>query len=147
MRAFLLLAVLFPALPDRPNPAPKTAPKTIHEQILGDWEVVKVTIGNGIDSPMNEMRTVRFVAKEIQVFVNGESKPDDGGEYVLDDSKKPIAIDLMVRNGPQMKVEGIIELTGNQLTICFSIGGSRPTSFTSAGDNPQPMLHLKRVKR
>src|SRR5262245_49160706 len=103
MRAILLVASLVIAVPDRPAPTPqKEPPKSLHEQMLGEWLFVKLTLGERIDPGMpNEVRTVRITANEIHVFVNGMARPEEGTAYKLDMTKQPAAIDLM----PKQKID------------------------------------------
>ena len=150
MRAFLLVAILAVAVPDRQDRSPKDTakPRTFPEQILGEWNVEKISIGGGIGAPMkDEVRNVRFTPTEILVVVNGEVRPNDSAAYTLDLSKQPIAIDLMPKNGPEKKLQGILKLEGDVLTICFSMEGTRPADFTMSEKSLQAMMHLKRVKR
>lgn len=147
MRMLFLLALIV-ALPDRPNPTPRETPKSVHEQLLGDWDFVKLSIGGGLEPPMkDEARVLRFGAKEVQVFVNGELKAQDGADYTIDATKAPITFDLTPRNGTGEKVQGILKLEGDTLTLCISIGGNRPVDFASNDKAPQAVMHLKRVKR
>jgi uncharacterized protein (TIGR03067 family) len=147
MRMFVLLAAII-ALPDRPNPTPKEAPKGVHEQLLGDWDFVKLNFGNGADTPAkNETRMLRFGAKEIHVFVNGVMKAEDGADYTIDVTKSPIAFDLTPRNGLSKKVQGILKLEGDTLTLCFAIDDNRPVDFASDAKAQQAVMQLKRVKR
>ncbi len=147
MRAFLLLAVLL-AVPDREDPTPRPKPRTLQEQLLGEWRVEKVAFAGGPDVPGPDMenRTLHFTPTEILVKVNGEPRPADDAGYQLDATKTPVAIDLLSGKGQDKKIEGILKLEGNQLTICFSVDGARPTEFNTATKSIQAVLHLKRIR-
>ena len=150
MRAILLVAALAFVPPDRPDPTPKQAPKTLHDQILGAWRIDKVTIGGGFGAaPMieNEVRTLQFTRTEILVELNGKPQPMDSTGYSIDLSKKPVAIDILPRNGPEKKLEGILKLEAEQLTLCFAAMGPRPAEFNSAGKELVIVMQLKRVKK
>jgi uncharacterized protein (TIGR03067 family) len=140
MRAIVLFAALI-ALPDRPNPHAKEAPKSLGEQILGDWQLLNVSTNGGIDLPLKdaELRTIRFLPKEIQVVVNGVLQPEDGAAYTLDVSRKPAAIEIHPRRGSDQINRGILNLEGDQLTLSFTVGGNQPATMY--------VMHLKRLKR
>jgi len=142
----LLLTTLFIALPDRPNPTPKKeAPPTLHQQILGDWVVVRLTIGEGKDAPIrDDARILRFGPKEIEILINGVAQANETADYTLDTNKTPPSFDLSPRSGKGMKIEGIVKVEGDTLTLCISPGGNRPTTFTTSGNPLQAIMYFKR---
>ncbi len=148
MRA-LLVAALLVAAPDREDPTPKETPKTPAQQILGDWRLLRISIGAGKELPTKdeEERTVQFTPSEILVRLKGELQPNDGAGYTLDTAKSPIAIDLTPKNGGTKQVYGILKIEGDQLTICFSTEGTRPASFAPNPQNQHATMELKRIKR
>lgn len=148
MRAMFLIALLLPALPDRPNPTPQAAPKTFHEQILGDWQVANMVVAGGDAVPAkDEVRIVRITPKTVEVFVNGTPEPDAGGDYTIDTTKSPIHFNLVPRNEPQSKVEAIMKLDADQLVLAMAFRGPRPTDFSTSTKELLLVTYLKRANR
>jgi uncharacterized protein (TIGR03067 family) len=58
--------------------------------------------------------------------------PDPGGTFAIDSSKKPKTIDYTTATGFLM--EGIYELNGDTLKLCFGNPNERPTEFKSKGN-------------
>jgi uncharacterized protein (TIGR03067 family) len=147
----MLMAVVALAVPDREDPSPKKAPPTPQDQILGEWQFEKVLIGGGLAQPDQQKeligRTLQITRTDILVKVNGELRPDDCTAYKIDWSRQPAAIDLMPRKGDDKKVQGILKLEGDRLTLCVCIDGNRPTTFSTDGPGLVMMLQLKRIKR
>ena len=84
MRAILLLAVLA-AVPDREAPTPREKPKSLQEQLLGEWRLENASLeGLPVEAPLPkaEVRTLQFTPTEIVVRVNGESAPWRGRRHV-----------------------------------------------------------------
>ena len=142
MRAFLLIAFLAAAVPDRPDPAPKQATPPA-AQILGDWQVEKMVPAQPLEM---ETSVMTFTPTEILVAVNGARRPEESATYRLDSSKNPAAIDFVPKNGPK-SVPGILKLQGDRLILCFAIEGNRPTAFNPSSQNLTVVLYLKRVKK
>jgi uncharacterized protein (TIGR03067 family) len=149
MHAALLMATFALAAPDRPNPRPMDPPKTLHEQILGDWRLDRLAVGGGLpDQPMKtEDRVIQINRTEILVLVNGQLRQEDGTNYKIDVKANPVTIDITPKNGATATMHGILKLEGEQLVICFSIGGARPTQFATNPNDITALMYLKRVKR
>jgi hypothetical protein len=133
MRAFLMIAVFAIAVPDRPNPSPPTFMPP-HEQILGDWR-----IESGPDDGV--LRVLRFTKSEMLILVNGNGWDNDAfsGPHIIEWDKTPVAYDNL-RN----KNYGILRLDGDQLLLCQSLGGNRPTDFVQEQGH---VLRLSRMKK
>jgi uncharacterized protein (TIGR03067 family) len=71
-------------------------------------------------------------------------------KYKLDTEKHPCAIAMEITEGPAgqgSKADGIIELKGDDLKICYSpMGGKTPTEFASKKDSGLHYFVLKRKK-
>ena len=133
MRAFVIVAVLAIAVPDRPDPTPKQDLPP-QNQILGDWQ-----------DRNNRIHMLRFVGGESVFMVNGQASAGDGltANVFIDWSKNPATIDFMPkqRGGKMM---GILKLDGDQLNIALTTGnGPRPTNLAVAN----LVLHYQRVKK
>ena len=153
MRTLVLIIFALVTLPDRPNPAPKETPKPFHEQLIGEWRLVKGVIGG---EAKGEERTVFvFTKTDIRVRENDRQWDGDGDEdatYTLDETKSPAHIEILPKhkgNDDVRSVPGIIKLDGEKLTLCFSHGGegSRPTDFTSTAGTSNALMILERIKK
>jgi uncharacterized protein (TIGR03067 family) len=148
MRALLILSLLAVAAPDRENPTPKK-PVPPPNQILGEWKLERIMLGGGVPDTAPEIgnKSINITPTELIALENGEARPNDGARYTIDWTKKPVAIDLMPPNGPQKKIEGILKPEGDQLTICFTMDGTRPTEFTTATGKVTALMQLRRIKK
>jgi uncharacterized protein (TIGR03067 family) len=150
MRTLVLIVLALVSLPDRPNPAPKEAPKPLHEQLVGEWRLVKGVIGG---EAKGEKRTVFvFTKTDIRVHENNRQKDVDDATYTLDETKSPTHIGIRPKhqgNDDGRSLPGIIKLDGETLTLCFSDGGegSRPTDFTSTAGTSNVLMILERIKK
>jgi uncharacterized protein (TIGR03067 family) len=70
-------------------------------------------------------------------------KADDEGTFAIDSSKQPKTIDWTASTSALM--EGIYELDGDTLKMCFGNPNERPTDFKSKGD--MVVFTYKRVKK
>jgi uncharacterized protein (TIGR03067 family) len=138
----LLLAGLFagtlPAADDK-----KDKPKD-EETIVGVWKVEKLDDGSGKELPAEEVGKMRLIFSKEGKLVSrqsfgGESK----GEYKLDTSAKPKAIDITESQQPTF---GIYELDGDSLKICVGQNKTRPTDLKPDNKAGHVLLTLKRVK-
>jgi uncharacterized protein (TIGR03067 family) len=70
--------------------------------------------------------------------------------YKLNTKASPVGVDMDIKDGPvkEGKAEGIIELKGDDLKLCYvpMPGGKRPTKFESTKDNGAFYFVLKRSK-
>jgi uncharacterized protein (TIGR03067 family) len=71
-------------------------------------------------------------------------------KYDLDAKKKPIAIKLEIIKGPigeGSKADGIIELNGDDLKLCYaSMGGDAPKTFEAKEGTQVHLFTMKRSK-
>jgi RNA polymerase sigma factor (sigma-70 family) len=139
------------------KPAPeKSEPKKPHskepkganddqEKLRGTWEgLAHKNDGTG----ENPRRGVKLVIAADKITVSGMS---DAGDvelaYRLDPAKKPKAIDLTTgKDFADVCNQGIYELDGDTLQICYGIGGTaeRPTEFCTKPGAAQWLFVLKR---
>jgi uncharacterized protein (TIGR03067 family) len=148
MRAILMFAVLAVAVPDRPGPVPKNE-TSLQEQMLGDWQLEKLLLGN-MDTPdIPQKPMLVFVRGEIHVHENGQRKMQEDTAYILDETKKPVAIDIIPKRHGEKKLEGIVKIEGDLLTLCMEIdgAGNRPTEFRSGPNSKSVLMQLRRVKK
>jgi uncharacterized protein (TIGR03067 family) len=65
----------------------------------------------------------------------------------IDPTKKPKTIDLSSPQGQAMRLsQGIYLLEGDDLKICQSRAGARPTEFKTGAGNATTLMILKRIK-
>jgi uncharacterized protein (TIGR03067 family) len=146
MRAVLLLGVLSIAAPVRPerNYPRAEEPKPLQEQIIGDWQLVKLAHGTPrMEHAINHNMVLRITPSETVFIVNGQPSQADGltANYSIDWARNPIAIDFMPKQRGG-KMPGILKLDGDTLIMGLTTGGDvRPADFASA----QMLGHYKRV--
>jgi uncharacterized protein (TIGR03067 family) len=130
----------------------KDAAKADREKMQGTWETVKAEIG-GMPLPDDVVRNLKIVIKGNMMTVVGVPEiiqQYSEGTYVLDPSTKPKSIDFKVLKGDKKgdDPEGIYELNGDDLRLCFQlVGKDRPTEFVTKEGQNRGMLVLKREKK
>lgn len=110
------------------------------EAILGIWEVVALEAGGRPESDKN-YRWTTFVFSRDKLILREGFNPPLEFTYHLDPSTTPKAIDLTIRGHT---ARGIYKLEGDELLLCISMGGPRPTNFTTRGRNDTEMFTLRR---
>jgi uncharacterized protein (TIGR03067 family) len=143
MRAFLLIAALAVAVPDRPNPTPQHVQPSPQEQLIGDWRFVSHE--KDVEPPANAPAQIfRILATESVWIEQGAPMEENGftGKITIDGTKNPIAIDLISKNG-RYTLRGIIRLDGDRMTMAWSYTNNRPTDFTGYPD----VHYFRRVKK
>jgi uncharacterized protein (TIGR03067 family) len=153
MRAVLMIAVLAVAVPDRQDPNTKDT-KPLPEQMLGEWRMVKaVSGGNAENGDKIDGTTLIVKDKTMEIKEAQRGGHVENVAFTLDETKKPVAIDLMPQRGPgngRETVVGIIKIDGDILTLCFGRGGGggkRPTEFLSPPGSDVSILEFKRVNK
>ncbi|MCS7022279.1 MAG: TIGR03067 domain-containing protein [Gemmataceae bacterium] len=124
------------ALPGRSQPPPSSDA----EALLGIWEVVALEAGGRPESDKN-YRWTTFVFTRDKLTLREGFNPPVEFAYTLDPTTLPKTIDLTVRGHT---ARGIYKLEGDELVLCISMGGPRPTAFTSRGRNDTEMFTLRR---
>jgi uncharacterized protein (TIGR03067 family) len=130
----------------------KDAVKADREKMQGTWLTVKAEIG-GMPLPDDVTSNLKIVIKGNMMTVVGvpEIIQQYGeGTFVLDPSTKPKSIDFKVLKGDKKddNPEGIYELNGDDLRLCFQlVGKDRPTEFVTKEGQNRGMLVLKREKK
>ena len=125
-------------------PAPKKVDEPPPAKLDGEWVVE--SFEGPKDGPPGTV-TFRFADGKVNIQESKREKPEEAG-YTIDMTKKPATIDIRPENGPKEKVvEGIIELKGDTLKLCFRHdGGERPTEFKGDAAKGVMLITLKRVK-
>lgn len=126
-------------------PAPKKSDEEPPAKLDGTW-IVESFEGPKDEAPPGTI-TLLFTDGKIKVM---ESMGKGGGEdagYTVDMSKKPATIDIKPEKGPDKLVQGIIEVKGDTMRLCFSKDGAdRPTEFKSDPAKGVMVINLKRAK-
>jgi len=120
--------------------------KTDKDKIQGKWLPVSLEKG-GIKAPEEEYKKVKlaFTGDKITVV---EDAREMAVTFKLDPAKKPKQIDVTEsRNGKDEVHEGIYELDGDKLKICFAHAQDpRPRDFVSQAGTSQTLIVLTREK-
>jgi uncharacterized protein (TIGR03067 family) len=106
------------------------------EKIRGMWKVVsaKETAGFDDNIDVNEYKDSVWTFGERDFTVK-KGKAETKLAYALDPTKKPKQIDLgkdLAGKNENRPFEGIYELDGDKLTICYVIFNERPSDFSMA---------------
>ena len=147
MRPILILIVAMIAGAAAPA-ADKKPGKSLQDQMQGEWLLVKA-IDRGQEEKKDE--GVKLVVKDSKMTIfEREVREGDDATFKLDESKKPVAIDITPK-GPDAKehVLGIIRIDGDRMTICFAKDAreARPTAFASPKDSKITLLEFQRAKK
>lgn len=115
------------------------------EKFQGKWKAEKA-VRNGEEAPAEELAKMSIVFKDnVAIPHEGENARDEA-EFTLDEKKKPKTIDIRPKQGNEKLIEGIYELDGDTLKICFAKAG-RPSKFESTAGSDVMFIVLKRVKK
>lgn len=115
------------------------------DKLQGYWKVEKA-VRDGMEMPNEERDKLKLEFKGDKVIPHEGDRTEEAAEFVLDETKKPKAIDIKPPKGEEKLVKGIYELTGDTLKICFARAGERPTEFSSAAGSKMMFIQLKRAK-
>jgi uncharacterized protein (TIGR03067 family) len=115
-------------------------------KLVGNWKYVSgVKDGMKLDADHFKGQTVTitketFTLKGDATFVM---------KYELDSKAKPVAIKFTITDGPfgvGAKGEGIIEVNGDDLKLCYAPEGAAPKTFDAKEGSKYHLFVLKRTK-
>lgn len=138
MRRHLLLAAVA-LLASRPAVADDKAVKAEQDKLKGTWEVVAAEEGG---QPVDRIKgdKIAFDGDKITVKRSRDNKSEEAS-FVIDPTKKPKTIDIKTPGGETL--EGVYELTKDDLKICFNRGG-RPQELSAKAGTTNVLVTLKR---
>ena len=123
----LILSLLFVTA----GQAPQEAAKTPAALLQGNWAVASF---NGEPVPAEAEAYLVFTGDKYEQWTG--SNADERGTVKIDASKKPMAIDLNILEGPDAgKTQlGVFEIDGDTLSITFTTPGNttRPAALGQA---------------
>jgi len=126
-------------------PAPKEPPKK-EATIVGEWVGEKMVAG-GKDRPAPKGEVTFTFSADGKMTIKEREKAEEAG-YKIDAKKEPPEIDITPPEREKAGTfAGIYKIDGDTLTICFSIGGARPTAFASPEGTMTMLMTLKRAKK
>jgi uncharacterized protein (TIGR03067 family) len=141
--AMLVTGCLFIAADDTTKDA-----KNDKNQLQGTWQVVAIK-PSGAKGDEKETKQVKFIFTDKKLAVDRGGKEMHEARYQLDPSPKLKTIDVTFVSGPDegKVLQGIFELDGDNLKICWSEKGTkRPDRLTAKADSARTLYVLKRAK-
>lgn len=118
----------------------------VTRELNGSW-VVKVgtMAGNKLDASLTESMKLTIKENKFETKVGSIS---ESGELVMDTSKKPMTMDIVIKEGPNKgkTLKCIFKLENGELTVCYAIQGDRPDKFESTSTNQWLVVTYKKQK-
>ncbi|MBV6416345.1 MAG: hypothetical protein CMLOHMNK_00887 [Steroidobacteraceae bacterium] len=115
----------------------------IERRLEGSWLPVAAFVSDR-ELPVDELRVARLTLHDgrYEILDRSGAVVDSGG-YVIDAAVSPPVMDMVGVEGPYAgrKLEAIIELDGDALTVCYDLDGiARPESMEP--DEDQLLLRI-----
>jgi uncharacterized protein (TIGR03067 family) len=127
----------------------KSDSKQDMEKMQGEWTMVSGS-RDGQPIPDEFVQSLRRTISGDKFSVKREGESLSAGTFKLDASKTPKTIDLTLTEGQAsgQTIQGIYELQGDTLKICYSAPGQpRPKEFSAAEGSMQTFATWKRAKK
>jgi uncharacterized protein (TIGR03067 family) len=118
------------------------------EKLAGTWAATAAE-DYGEKIPEEQAKTLRLVLSGNEFTASDGETAVMSGTFTVDPGKKPKTIDLKSTSGRHKgkTLEGVYELDGDALKICFvEPGGKRPKEVASTLDNAAFLMSCKRQK-
>lgn len=142
------VATLAVAVAMAADDAKEEAIKKDRRQIHGTWQAVSM-VAAGLESTPDEVKTIKVVNGDDGTWaLLQDGKATQKGTSTFDPTKSPKEIDFTITEGDGKgeKFTGIYELGENSRKMCFSIGGKRPTEFSSKPGSNNYLMIFERAK-
>jgi uncharacterized protein (TIGR03067 family) len=144
MRRFAFAAALFAVACTAAAQQPAAKKKTDLELIQGTWWIVGLESAGKKQSEKgiggNTITFAKVRSADTATLQEGPY-PKVEFTYSLDETSSPKAIELSAKG---TRALGIYKLEGDDLTICVSLGGPRPTEFATKVGGDTELFVLKR---
>jgi uncharacterized protein (TIGR03067 family) len=118
------------------------------EKLIGTWTYVSGE-KNGDKVHAEGLKKASVVITKDTITLKDE-EADYVIKYQLDTKNRPWAIAMEITAGPSgqgSKADGIIELKGDELKLCYpAMGGKAPSEFAAKKDSGNHYFVLKRKK-
>lgn len=147
MKPLVSLLVLFLAVAvTAADDAPKKDAGFDAAKLVGDWTYVSGTRA-GEKVPKEHLAGKVTITKDTMTLPAGPDKKILLA-YKVNAKTSPVNLDMEIKEGPGKggKADGIVELKGDNLKICYAGPGKRPTKFESTKENEAFYFVLKRSK-
>ena len=125
-----------------PKGAVNAKPKSDLELLQGNWHIVGLETGGKPEDPRN-YRGNTFAFNKLTATLREGRLDDINFAFKLDPDASPKAIDLVLPS-KNVAFRGIYKLDGDDLTVCVSNGGPRPTQFATKAGGDTETFTLKR---
>ena len=139
MTPLLLGLALAFAAPGLKDPPPKGPPP-----LVGEWAVQGIIV-DGTPKPLPSGTTWTFTADGKAALRVGRAKAADEGTYTTNPKKVPAEMDIHL--GPGTNLRAVYRLDGDELTVCYTVGGARPGGFDAPTGSKAVLWTLKRVPK
>jgi uncharacterized protein (TIGR03067 family) len=122
------------------------AAKTDRDRMQGTW-AVESAAKRGEALPKEKADRIKVIITADKIAIQDEDQGrSEEALFTLLPGKDPPAIDL-TPSGTDRKAEGIYQLDGDTLKLCWSKpGGARPADFTTSREDNRILLVLRRAK-
>jgi uncharacterized protein (TIGR03067 family) len=115
-----------------------------HELLQGDWKAARGW-RNGAPLPKDETDRVGLQFTETKLIVKDHGHDEDA-TFTLDPQQSPAHIDFEMKN-VGMKFQGIYQMDGDFLKLCFSRNGKRPVSFDTKQGADTVLIEMRKVTK
>ncbi|MCS6896549.1 MAG: TIGR03067 domain-containing protein [Nitrospira sp.] len=143
MSAVLFLSLATAVAAPAKDPAKKEPPS-----LLGEWTVMKVTVGGKDSANLPSGAALRFLADGVLIILEGDGEEPQMGTYSIDVKADPCRIDIKAANRQGDGIFGIFKIEGDTLTICMSQNAAeRPQKFESPPGSQVALITLAKAKK
>ncbi len=114
------------------------------ELIQGDWKAARGW-SNGVQMPNSETERVALQFTETKMILKEQGHNEEAA-FTLDPQQSPAHIDFELKN-IGMKFQGIYQMEGDILKLCFTRGSKRPVSFDTKQGADTVLIEMRKVTK